>query len=153
MNDSPIEAIRKLFAREIPEVASGVVEIMAIAREVGYVAKVAVACRDGELDAVAVCVGQRGCRLRGIVEALDGERLDLIRWTDDVERLVRSALQPAELRAVVVSVDSRRATVFADSDQQALIQGRRNLNLELAERLTGYEIVIEIIGKRRGGSR
>jgi N utilization substance protein A len=153
MNDSHAEAIRELFAREIPEVAAGIVQIKAIAREVGYLSKVAVASREEGLDAVALCVGDRGSRLRGIVNALDGERLDLIRWSEDVERLVRNALQPADLAAVVISPASRRATVFAESDQQPLLLGRRNLNRELAERLTGYEIVVETIASRRGGRR
>jgi N utilization substance protein A len=145
MHDAPAEAIRDLFAREIPEVLAGIVQIKAIAREVGYLSKVAVVSRDEQLDAVAACVGVQASRIRPIVNALGGERIELVRWSDDVERLIRNSLQPAELTAVVIHSTRRRATLFVEKNQYVLVLGRRGLNRLLVEKLTGYEIVIETI--------
>ena len=142
---SHTEVVRELFAREVPEVSSGVVEIKAIAREVGYMSKVAVISVDGQTDAIAACVGVRGCRIRPIVDALDGERIDLIHWSDEVERLLRSALQPADLTAIVIDRTQRRATVFVEKNQYPLLLGREGLNQRLAEELSGHEIVVETI--------
>jgi N utilization substance protein A len=145
MIDRGAEEIRELFAREIPEVGSGIVQIKAIAREVGYLSKVAVSSQDEQLDAVAACVGAKASHIRPIVNALGGERVDLIRWSDNAERLLRSALQPADLTAIVIDASSRRATVFIEKDQQVLLLGRQGMNRYLAEKLTGYEIVVETI--------
>ncbi len=105
----------------------------------------AVASLDGKTDAVAVCVGVRGCRIRPIVQALEGERIDLIRWSDETERLLRSALHPADLTAVVVDSLQRRATVFVEKDQYPLLVGRQGINQRLAEQLSGHDIIVETI--------
>jgi transcription termination/antitermination protein NusA len=142
---SHTEMIRELFAREVPEVSTGLVEIRAIAREVGYLSKVVVASLDRDIDPVAICVGDRGARIRRIVTALDGERLDLIRWSDQVERLLRSALQPADLTAVVLDATQRKATIFVEKDQYPLLLGQDGLNQRLTEELIGHEIVVETL--------
>ena len=139
------QRIADLFAREIPEVSRGIVQIVSIARDVGHVSKVAVTSTDDATDAIAVCVGDRATRIRPIIDALDGERIDLIRWTPSIEQLLRSALLPADMTAIVVDSEQRRATVFIESDQHPLLLGRDGANQRLAEELSGYEIVVEII--------
>ena len=97
-----------------------------------------------------VCVlfrlfGVRGSRIKKIVDALGGERIDLIRWNEDLKALIRNALQPADVEAVVLDQTQRRATVFVGKDQRSLLLGRRGINLKLAGDLCGYEIVVETV--------
>ncbi len=141
--DSDLKIIGELFAGVVPEVADGNVKIVAVAREQGYRSKVAIRTLDDTLDGVAVCVGERGNRIKQVVNALGGERIDLIRWNDDLKVLIANALQPAEVEAVVLNETQRRATVFVAKDQQSLVSGRRGANQRLAESLSGYEIVVE----------
>lgn len=140
---SDLTIIGELFADAVPEVADGSVKIVAVAREPGYRSKVAVRTMDDRLDGVAACVGARGTRLKQVVDALDGELIDLIRWSDDLKVLIANALQPAEVQSVVLNEMERRATVFVAEDQQSLVSGTRGANQRLAESLSGYEIVVE----------
>lgn len=143
MSDTDTKIIRQLLAREVPEVADGSVQIVAIAREPGFRSKVAIQTRDDRLDSVALCVGVRGNRIKKVVDALDGEPIDLVQWNDDLKVLIPNALQPARIQAVVLDEVQRRATVFVVRDQHALVLGRRGINQRLASALCGYEIVIE----------
>jgi N utilization substance protein A len=137
------EPVVRLFAQEVPEIASGVVEIKAIARKAGYRTKLAVSGHDPKVDSVGACVGRRGSRIRRIDDALGGERIDLVRWTDSPEDLIRNALQPARIDAVVLDPARHRATVFVQEDQLSLVRGRQGLNRALASQLCGWEIEVE----------
>ena len=143
MSDSETNIIRELFAREIPEVADCRVQIMAIVREPGFRSKVALKSMDDALDSVAACVGLRGNRIKKVIDAIDGERIDLVRWNDDLNTLIRNALQPAEVHTVVLDEVQCRATVFVATDQHSLVSGRHGINQRLAGALCGYEIVVE----------
>jgi N utilization substance protein A len=134
--------VARLFAQEIPEVASGVVEIKSIARLPGNRSKLALISHDTAVDCVGVCVGMRGCRIKKVCDQLDGERIDLVRWSDSPETLIAAALQPAALQSVALQPDKRRAVVTVDEEQLSLALGRGNANRDLASLLCGW--VIEI---------
>jgi N utilization substance protein A len=140
MAEGETERVARLFAQEIPEIAAGMVEIKAIARRAGLRTKLAVQSRDPHVDAVAVCVGVRGCRIRKIVEQLGAERIDLFRWDDSPETLIVRALQPAALEKVILHHAQHRAVVVVKVDQMSLVEGRGGANRELASRLCGWEI-------------
>lgn len=134
----------RLFEQEVPEVASGMVEIKAIGRRAGYRSKLAVHSRDPRVDAVGVCVGPRGHRIKNIVDALGGERIDLFRWDDSPERLIANALQPTTIEEIILHPAEHRAAVIVRSDQRALAQGRQGENRALASELTGWQIEIQV---------
>jgi N utilization substance protein A len=136
------EALIRLFEREVPEIAAGVVLIKAGARKPGFRSKLALYSRDPLVDCIGACVGQRGCRIRRIVDQLGGERLDLVRWDESVERLIRNALQPARAEDVILRAAQHRATVVVKEDQRSLAFGRRGENQSLASRLCGWEIEV-----------
>ncbi len=139
------DKIHRVFSEVIPEISAGVVEIKAVARQAGHRSKVAVASRDPDVDCIGACVGVRGSRIARIVELLNGERLDLVRWDESAERLIANALQPAEVEEVKLDPVDRRATVFVREDQDKLARGRRDWNRRLASELCGYEIEIETL--------
>ena len=141
LNDDE-QAVASLFAQLVPEIAAGVVEIKAIARRPGVRTKLALSSRDARVDCVGVCVGIRGSRIRRVVDLLDGERIDLCRWHDDPATLIRHALQPAAIEAVLLHPAQHRATVVVKEDQVSLALGRRGVNRELASRLCGWEIEV-----------
>jgi N utilization substance protein A len=130
------------FSQEVPEVAEGAVEIKAIARKPGVRSKVAVYSHDPSVDCVGACVGVRGCRIRRIVDRLDGERIDLVRWDESLERLISNSLQPAVVEAVVLHPAQHRATVVVKEDQLSLATGLRGVNRELASRICAWDIEI-----------
>lgn len=140
MSSEEAEAICRLFAQEIPELAAGTVEIKAVARRTGLRTKVAVRSTDNKTDCIGACVGVRGIRIRRIVEQANGERIDLVRWSESVEEFMCNALQPAKIEHVRVDHSQRRATVFVREDQESLAVGRRGLNEQLASELCGYAI-------------
>jgi len=137
------DVIARLFAQEIPEIAAGTVEIRAVARKPGYRSKLAVASRDASVDCIGACVGIRGHRIKNIVDALDGERIDLILWDDSPERLITNALQPATVEKIVLHPGERRAVVVVPADCVSLALGRGGYNRELASRLCGWQIEVE----------
>ncbi len=136
-------AVARLFAQEIPEVAAGTVEIKAIARKLGYRTKLAVYSKDPRVDCVGVCVGVRGFHIKNIVDELDGERIDIVRWNDSAEQMIANALQPAAIERVVLHPAERRAVVVVEPDQVSLVHGRGGLNRELATELSGWQIEVE----------
>jgi len=142
MADNETALIARLFVQEIPEVAAGIVEIKAIARKAGYRCKLALQSHDQGVDCVAVCVGVRGCRIRRIVDQLQGERIDLIRWSDSPEHLIVNALQPAAIERVVLHQEQHRAVVFVKADQRSLAIGRQGMNQELASQLCAWQIEV-----------
>jgi N utilization substance protein A len=136
-------SVLRLFAREVPEIAAGTIEIKAIARRPGYRSKLALHSHDPRLDCVAACVGVRGCRIKNIVDELGGERIDLFRWQDSPERLIVNALQPAIIEDVVLRPAEHRAVVVVKPDQVSLVLGRGGANRELASELSGWQIEVE----------
>jgi transcription termination/antitermination protein NusA len=136
------QLVQRLFEQEIPEIADGVIEIRAISREPGYRSKVAVISSDNRIDCVGACVGVRGNRIKNIVEELGGERIDIVRWSDDLQVLVPNALQPAEVDEVILCQMLGRGIVLVREDQLSLAIGRRGQNVRLASKLCGWDIEI-----------
>ena len=136
------QLVQRLFEQEIPEIADGVIEIRAISREPGYRSKVAVISSDARVDCVGACVGVRGSRIKNIVEELGGERIDIVRWSDDLQVLVPNALQPAEVDEVILCQMLGRGIVLVREDQLSLAIGRRGQNVRLASKLCGWDIEI-----------
>jgi N utilization substance protein A len=134
--------VQRLFEQEIPEIADGVIQIRAISREPGYRSKVAVWSSDQRVDCVGACVGVRGNRIKNIVDELAGERIDIVRWDDNLETLVPNALQPAEVEQVILCEMLGRAIVLVKEDQLSLAIGRRGQNVRLASKLCGWDIEI-----------
>ncbi|MDR3149301.1 MAG: transcription termination factor NusA [Oscillospiraceae bacterium] len=134
--------VRRLMELEIPEVAEGVVEIKAIAREPGLRTKVAVFSNDPAVDAVGACIGERGQRIDLIVKELRGEKIDIIPYYDDAEKFIGAALAPAEVYSVVLEAGTKKARVVAPDAQLSLAIGKEGKNAKLAAKLTGYKIDI-----------
>jgi N utilization substance protein A len=134
--------VERLFEQEIPEIAEGVIEIRAIAREPGYRTKVAVSSTDQRVDCVGACVGVRGNRIKNIVDELAGERIDIVRFSEDMQVLIPNALQPAEVEEVILCQMLGRAIVLVREDQLSLAIGRRGQNVRLASKLCGWDIEI-----------
>lgn len=137
--------IRRLFEQEVPEIQTGAVEIMEIAREPGLRSKVAVAARQEKVDPVGSCVGVRGVRIQNIVNELYGEKIDVIEWSPDTASFIANALSPAKPTNVSLddSGDQRVATVIVPSDQMSLAIGKEGQNARLAYKLTGWRIDIK----------
>ena len=134
--------VQRLFEQEIPEIADGVIMVNAIAREPAHRSKVAVSSSDARVDCVGACVGVRGNRIKNIVDELAGERIDIVRWSDDAETLIRAALQPAEVDQVLLCDMMGRAIVLVREDQLSLAIGRKGQNVRLASKLCGWDIEI-----------
>lgn len=135
--------VRKLFEQEVPEIASGVVEIMSVAREAGSRTKIAVVSRDSNVDSVGSCVGQRGMRVQAIMDELMGEKIDIIEWHPDVAEFVSNSLNPAKVVRVDIQEDEKIARVIVPDHQLSLAIGREGQNARLAARLTGWKIDIK----------
>ena len=136
------EFMAKLFAQEVPEIYDGIVEIVAVARDPGSRAKIAVRSNDSAIDPVGACVGMRGSRVQAVVNELQGEKIDIIQWTPDAASFIVNALAPAEVSKVVLDEDARRIEVVVPEDQLSLAIGRRGQNVRLASQLSGWEIDI-----------
>ncbi len=134
--------VRRLFEVEIPEIAENVIEVRSLAREAGYRSKVAVSCYDNSIDAVGACVGVRGARIRGIVDELGGERIDIVRWNDSLQILIPNALQPAEVEDVILCPMLGRVIVLVRDDQLSLAIGKKGQNVRLASKLVGWDIEV-----------
>lgn len=134
------EFLEKLFELEIPEIYDGIINIVAIAREPGERAKVAVESSDERIDAVGACVGMKGIRIHSIVRELSNENIDVINYTDDPALFIARALSPARINDIDLDKDEKVAKIFADKDQFSLIIGRGGQNIKLASKLTGYTL-------------
>lgn len=137
------EFIRQLFEVEVAEIGDGTVQIKAIARDAGYRTKLAVASRDEKVDPVGACVGLRGQRVKNIVRELSGEKVDIVKWSDDIKIFVANALAPARLNRVEVDEDTHTVRVRVDADQQSLAIGKKGQNVKLTARLTGWRIDVK----------
>ncbi|MFA5084824.1 MAG: helix-hairpin-helix domain-containing protein, partial [Candidatus Omnitrophota bacterium] len=134
--------VKKLFEIEVPEIMDGIVEIKAIAREPGERTKLAVWSKDEKVDAVGACVGMRGSRVKDIVNELKGERVDIVRWSDDIKEYVKAALSPAEPLEVTIDKTNKHIAVMVADDQLSIGIGKHGQNVRLASRLIGWEIDI-----------
>ncbi|MFA5799771.1 MAG: transcription termination factor NusA [Candidatus Peribacteraceae bacterium] len=143
--------VRKLLELEIPEIRNGDVAIMAIARDAGMRSKVAVKSNDQRIDPIGACVGQKGVRIQAVMEEINGERVDMIEWSEDPIRLISTALQPASISAVIIvnaephedeegRLIKKRAAVFVEEAQRPMAIGKKGQNIRLATQLTGYEL-------------
>jgi N utilization substance protein A len=131
-----------LFAQEVPEIYDGIIEIIGVARDPGSRAKIAVLSKDSSIDPVGACVGMRGSRVQAVVNELQGEKIDILTWTDDIASFVVKALQPAEVQKVVLYDEEQRLEVVVPEDQLSLAIGRRGQNVRLASSLCGWDIDI-----------
>ncbi len=134
--------VKALFEEEIPEIDERIIDIRAVAREAGYRSKVAVTSIDLKVDAVGACVGVRGSRIKNVIEELNGERIDIVRWNDALQVLIPNALQPAQISDVFTYARLGRAIVLVTDDQLSLAIGRRGQNVRLASKLVGWDIEI-----------
>jgi transcription termination/antitermination protein NusA len=132
----------KLFAQEVPEIYDSIIEIKAVARDPGSRAKIAVISNDSGIDPVGACVGMRGSRVQAVVAELQGEKIDIIPWSQDPATFVVNALAPAEVAKVVMDEEQRRIEVVVPDEQLSLAIGRRGQNVRLASQLTGWDIDI-----------
>ncbi len=136
------QLIEGLFAMEAPEIASGVVEIKAIAREAGSRSKIAVYSNDEHIDPVGSCVGQRGIRVTTVMSELNGEKIDIIPWSPDPEAYIASSISPANVLNIDINEEEHRATIEVANDQLSLAIGKGGQNVRLAAKLTGWRIDI-----------
>jgi len=134
--------VRKLFELEVPEIMDGIVEIKSIARESGERTKVAVYSKDEKVDPVGSCVGMRGTRVKDIVRELHGERIDIVRWNDDMETYLKNALSPAEIKKIKIDRENKKIEAIVKEDQLSIGIGKHGQNVRLASRLIGWEIDI-----------
>ena len=140
--------VKTLFRLEVAEIADGIVEVMGVARDPGYRSKIAVKTLDEKVDPVGACVGLRGVRVRNIVRELNGEKIDIVRWSEDIKLYVAQALAPAKLESVTVDPDrSRTVHVLVAPDQLSLAIGKRGQNVRLSTKLTGWQINIKKTGE------
>jgi len=134
--------VRKLFEIEVPEIIEGIVEIRAIVREAGDRTKLAVHSKDEKVDPVGACVGMRGSRVKDIVRELQGERVDIVRWSDDIKEYVKAALNPVEILDIKIDKINKKISLVVADDQLSMGIGRHGQNIRLASRLLGWEIDI-----------
>lgn len=143
--------VRKLLEMEIPEIRNGDVLLMAIARDAGMRSKVAVKSNDPRIDPIGACVGQKGVRIQAVMEEINGERVDMIEWSDDPIKLISTALQPASISAVIIvnaeahedtegRLVKKRAAVFVEEAQRPMAIGKKGQNIRLATQLSGFEL-------------
>lgn len=136
--------VEALFRLEVSEIADGVVEIMGVSRDPGYRAKLAVRTANENVDPVGACVGQRGSRVRSIVNELSGEKIDIVRWNEDIRQYVAQALAPAKLESIEVDpVQPNTVHIIAAADQYSLAIGKRGQNVRLATKLTGWHVEVK----------
>ncbi|MGD9129664.1 MAG: transcription termination factor NusA [Candidatus Woesebacteria bacterium] len=137
------DLVLKLFTREVPEVASGAVEIVSIAREAGVRSKITVRSTQEGVDPVGACVGQRGVRVQKVIEELNNEKIDIIPFSEDLKLLLQGALAPAESLTIEIDEKNRKVIVTAPDDQLSLAIGKGGQNVRLAAKLTGFQITVK----------
>jgi N utilization substance protein A len=145
------ELVRSLFEVEVPEIYDGTIEIKGIAREAGNRTKIAVQSNDPNVDAVGACVGMKGSRVRSIVEELHGEKIDILRWSEDPQELCANALNPADIVDISFDSDNKVMLVVVPHDQLSLAIGKRGQNARLASRLMGWTVDIKSDVQLTGG--
>jgi N utilization substance protein A len=141
------ELVRLLFELEVPEIYDGIVEIRSLAREAGHRTKIAVVSHDTNVDAVGACVGMKGMRVRTVVDELRGEKIDVIKWSDDIKTFIANSLSPAVINNIMVDEQQNSILVTVAADQLSLAIGKRGQNARLASKLTGWKV--DIIDEKR----
>lgn len=139
--------VRKLFENEVPEIKQGLVEIKAVAREAGQRTKIAIVGTDPNVDPVGACVGMRGARVNAVVSELNGEKIDIILWSEDPLEYISKALSPAKVLKVTATEGEKIARVIVPDDKLSLAIGRDGQNARLAARLTGWKIDVKSLSK------
>lgn len=134
--------VKRLFELEVPEIYEGIVEVKAISRDAGERTKIAVYSKDEKVDCVGACVGMRGSRVKSIVSELHGEKIDIVRFSDDMRQYIQAALSPAELSQIQLNKDQKKADILVADDQLSLAIGKHGQNVRLASRLIGWELNI-----------
>lgn len=134
--------VKKLFELEVPEIYEGIVEIKAISREAGARTKISVWSKNEKVDSVGACVGMRGNRVRNIVNELQGEKIDIVRYSDDIREYIKAALSPAKVAEIKLNKENQKAEVIVEDDQLSLAIGKHGQNVRLASRLIGWELDI-----------
>jgi len=142
LSRTSVDLVRSLFEMEVPEIYEGIVVIKAIAREAGNRTKVAVMSKDPNVDPVGACVGLKGSRVRAVVEELSGEKIDIVRWSEDPVQLAINALNPADILRIHLNPETKSIQVIVPQDQLSLAIGKRGQNARLASRLLGWNIDI-----------
>lgn len=135
--------VTRLFELEVPEITDGIIEIYSISREAGSRTKMAVFSNDETIDAVGACIGYKGARVNTIVDALQGEKIDIINYSKDIETFISNALSPADIIEVIVNEKNKKSLVIVEDDQLSLAIGKEGQNARLAARLTGWKIDIK----------
>jgi len=135
--------VKRLFEKEVPEIFQGIVEIKAIAREAGERTKMAVFSKRDDVDPIGACIGPRGSRVQVVIEELKGEKIDIFEWRENIIELIKNALSPAQILAVIQSEEKRGIVVVVEDDQLSLAIGKKGKNARLAVRLTGMKIDIK----------
>ncbi len=142
--------VKKLLELEIPEIKAGLVDVKSIAREPGVRCKVAVSSNDEKIDPIGSCVGQKGVRVQNVMDELNGERLDIIQWSENMEQYIETALAPAKTSVIKLFEKEKRARVYVQPDQRPLAIGKQGQNVRLASILTSWEIDILDIADYEG---
>lgn len=137
------EFLTALFEAEVPEIQEGIVQIMAVAREPGSRAKIAVTSKDADVDPVGACVGMKGSRVQNIVQELRGEKIDIVPWNPDPAKFATQALAPAEVSRIIIDEDNQSMEIIVPDDQLSLAIGKRGQNVRLAAKLTGWKIDVK----------
>ncbi len=137
------EFLAKLFQMEVPEMAEGIVRVMAVSREPGFRAKIAVSSSESDVDPVGACVGMKGSRVQNVVQELQGERIDIVTWSPDPAKYVYNALAPAHVSMVMVDEENHSLLVVVPNDQLSLAIGRQGQNVRLASKLLGWRIDVK----------
>jgi N utilization substance protein A len=135
--------VKRLFESEVPEIYDGIVDIVSISREAGSRTKVAVKANDPAIDPVGACVGQKGVRVQNIINELQGEKIDVIKWSENVEEYLSNALSPAKVVQILPNKDDKTAVAIVDDYQLSLAIGKEGQNVRLAAKLTGWKIDIK----------
>ena len=129
--------VKRLFEIEVPEIYEGIVEVKSIARDVGERTKIAVYSKDEKVDCVGACVGMRGSRVKNIVSELQGEKIDIVRYSSDIKEYIQAALSPAEISQIQLDYDDKKANIIVADDQLSLAIGKHGQNVRLASQLVG----------------
>lgn len=140
--------VGRLFEIEVPEIHDGIVKIMGVAREAGSRTKISVQSSDSKIDAVGSCVGMRGQRVKNIVRELGGEKIDIIRWSEDTETYIRESLKPAEISEIRLNHREKAAEIFVADDQLSLTIGKKGQNVRLASKLLGWRLDVRSLSQK-----
>ena len=153
LSRADVNFVKKLFELEVPEITEGIVEVRSIAREPGERTKIAVYSKDEKVDPVGACVGMRGNRVKDIVRELHGEKIDIIRWKEDVSGYLKEALSPAEIIKLNMDKEKKNIEVIVKEDQLSIAIGKHGQNVRLASRLIGWELDIRSEKEAKEGKK